>query len=166
MKITKDIEAFSFISEALLKQNEKSMGISDECAYRGFSESLRNEISSMSDINIHALSEEEEDDIYEYYELMRNMLAESLPDLKCAVGHIISDSWYDSDIENNDVSMPSVLSAVENSNPDWNITGSSIAMLKALQRVHDSRHVSDWDSFFKMFTFTEDGIYINTDILT
>jgi hypothetical protein len=164
MNITKDIEAFSFISEALLKQNEKSMSVSDECAYRGFSQSLKDEI--LAAYNIDSDSLDDEDEAYKYYDLMRDMLAESLTDLKCAVGHIISDSWYDSDIENNDVSMPSVLSAVENSNPDWNITGSSIAMLKALQRVHDSRHVSDWDSFFKMFTFTEDGIYINTDILT
>jgi hypothetical protein len=164
MNITKDIEAFSFISEALLKQNEKSVGITEECSYRGFSQKLRNEISAAYGINSDSL--DDEDEAYKYYDLMQEILSNTPTDLKCAVGLIISNSWYDSDIENNDVSMPSVLSAIENSNPDWNITGSSIAMLKALQRIHDSRNVSEWDSFFKMFTFTEDGIYINTDILT
>jgi hypothetical protein len=164
MNITKDIEAFLFISEALLKQNEESIGITGDCAYRGFSQKLKDEISAAYSINSDSL--DDEDEAYKYYDLMQEILSNTPTDLKCAVGFVISDSWYDGDIENNDVSMPSVLSAIENSNPDWNITGSSIAMLKALQRVHDSRKVSEWDSFFKMFTFTEDGIYINTDILT
>lgn len=164
MSVTNDINAFSLITESLLKQNEKSIHIGGDCAYRGFSESLREQISEK--FNISVSPEEDEDNLYNNYYLLNEIISAESPDLKCAIGFIISDSWYNLDIEDGDITTPSVLEAVQDSNPDWVITESSMSMLKSLQKIHDRKNVEEWENYFKLFTFTEDGTYINTDILT
>ena len=141
--ITNDYEAYIFIKNHLLKQNEKALSDTEDCQYRGFSSSsidaLKDEanIIATDDDKFH---DEQISDIF--YELYYN----AVPDLKCAVGCLILDSFYDPNIEGTAISTnDAVWEAVVKSNPAWPLTDKSFHMLKALQNIHDSVFPDIWE---------------------
>lgn len=159
MDIKSDIEAFEFITSNLLKQNEKSMSSTDECAYRGYSEKIKDEVMAE-----HELSQEDldEDDKWGYFcEIFMDY--DIQPDLKCAVGHIIPDELYDGNIESKPVDDPDIMGIIIEAYPNWNININSRTMLMRLQRIHDCSHTKDWENRFKSFKFNNDGTFLDSD---
>ncbi|MEY2912201.1 MAG: hypothetical protein RLZZ184_1510 [Cyanobacteriota bacterium] len=68
--------------------------------------------------------------------------------LKCAVGHIISDEVYDEQLESQTVDNTHVLDAVKVSCENWEVTDNSLGMLKVLQRIHDQIDIERWETYF------------------
>ena len=62
---------------------------------------------------------------------------------KCAVGVLISDEFYDKDLEGSNIQDIDVLLAL-NYSIGRDISYSEKEMLFALQRMHDTRTVDDW----------------------
>lgn len=153
LSIVTDEEAFSYISSALIKQKERSVGIGEECAYRGFSSTAMSELSKrlFGTVDYSNLDEEQNDLFNEsLYELIDS-------DIRCAVGHIIDDSCYDTSIEGESIESDYVIALVDKSNPDWDITSKSLEMLKKLQRIHDAVKPSYWELTLSKFKFDENG---------
>ena len=62
--------------------------------------------------------------------------------LKCAVGCLITDEAYDSDIEGTDIGEDTVKRALLMSQIDT--SAKTISFLTRLQRVHDNLNVDEW----------------------
>lgn len=144
MNITTDKEAFEYIRQYLLTQNEKSIDEGANCMYRGI---LQKDLKSLDN-----LGNSEDQDWWEnggedaYYEA----LADLPKDARCAVGAIISDDVYDPEIENSGIQdNPGVLELVQESNPNWKVDYSSKEMLSTLQRIHDRNQPEQWWRLFK-----------------
>lgn len=156
MNITKDIEAYQYVKEMLLQQNEKSLD-ADRCSYRGYSEKLFNEIAqSMFKLDYEELGSCSDNQMDSFYE----ELYSRKPDLRCAVGFLIQDKFYSNGLEENSIDERMVVDRVERSNPNWVMGDSSIKMLKELQIIHDSKDPIKWPSLLEEFKFDQDGNYL------
>ena len=158
-QIKSDIDAFEIITRNLILQNERSMNHLEECAYRGFSQKLQDQVRSEHEISQQDLDEDDRwsdfCEIFQDYDIQ--------PDLKCAIGHIIPDDLYDSDIENSAADTPSVLQIVMEAHKDWEITDASVKMMLQLQKIHDGKFPPDWVLHFSSFKFHEDGTFLSAD---
>lgn len=156
INITTDEEAFFHITSSLIKQNEKSIGIGEECAYRGFSSESMSELSKrLFGTAKHSDLNEDQKDLFNesLYELIN-------PDIKCAIGHIIDDDSYDTSIEGESIKSDYVIHIVEQSNPQWELTGKTLEMLEKLQVTHDTVMPSYWEDVFSKFKFDNYGGYL------
>lgn len=73
------------------------------------------------------------------------------PTLKCAVGSLISETYYEWNLEDSMIDKDGpVYTAVSKSNPDWDIDEDSVGMLLAMQRFHDEVNVGDWEWLFEV----------------
>lgn len=156
-KTIKDIDIFNQIKNHLLEQNEKSLGVLGGCAYRGITQDDLDTV--WGDVyetppplikNCHIWSLETTNAVLD----MRDEITASL---KCAVGCIINDDFYISDLEENSVAQKHVRAAVINSNLDWKFEFSSEEMLTSLQRLHDQYGVDEWPSVLESFKFDGSG---------
>lgn len=154
--ITNDKEAFQVIRNHLLTQMEKSVDTGSTCLYRGYSEKIRILAEDAARV-------ETGNDVLDYdYDILYEHLNAIGPDLKCAVGAIISDQHYDYDIEESGFDNLLVQEAVEKSNPNWNLKDSSIGMLMILQMIHDVSDVDLWTKNLKEsnYEFDDNGNFI------
>ena len=62
--------------------------------------------------------------------------------LKCAVGCLITDEAYDSDIEGDDIGEATVKRALQDSQIDT--SAQTVSFLTRLQHVHDNLNVDEW----------------------
>lgn len=83
-----------------------------------------------------------------YRGFIRDSEGQIIDQLKCAVGHIISDDIYDDSLESQTVENQDVIQAVKSSCENWDITDNSLGMLKVLQRIHDMIDPERWEFFF------------------
>lgn len=158
-EIRTDLDAFEYVVEKLLEQNQKSMDMDETCQYRGYKlETIKNAYDEMSKDYPYGLDELSLD--------FAEFLTSIPSDAKCAVGHLISDNVYYNSIEGEGLNYE-VYEMVKLSNPNW-LTGdlnldddSSWRMLQHLQKIHDRESVAEWAfSFIEMRgSFNEDGTY-------
>lgn len=152
-EITNDYEAFLKVKAHLLTQKDKCIdSISHSCSYRGYLE--RDVDQVRSDINEELLNElgedafefESMDEIQRISEQLYHLV--SIGEInygQCAVGCLIKDEYYDQDsIEEKAVTDDSVIVAIMESNPKWEIDDISINLLQNLQTVHDRTNIWDW----------------------
>lgn len=143
--ITNDREAFEFVRNHLLTQNEKSVADNLDCLYRGYSEAKIEELKVKAG---EIIEEDEEEYVWESDkdQVFLDLLAEINPDSMCAVGCLIMDRFYDSEMEGKTIEPDEwVWEAVVKSNPVWKMTDSSLEMLKKLQSIHDRSYPSQWE---------------------
>ena len=143
--ITNDREAFEFVRNHLLTQNEKSIADNLDCLYRGYSETKIEELKVKAG---EIIEEDEEDNVGESDkdQVFLDLLSEVNPDSMCAVGCLIMDRFYDSEMEGKTIEPDEyVWDAVVKSNPVWKMTDSSLQMLKRLQTIHDGSYPSQWE---------------------
>lgn len=62
-------------------------------------------------------------------------------DLKCAIGWLIDDEWYESSFEDKKVTDKRVFSAVKKSVPNWKI---DMDLLQQFQSIHDEFQPNEW----------------------
>lgn len=159
--IKTDLDAFNYISEQLIKQNKVSMDMDYSCSYRGYSDELFFESTGYEKVffleNAYQNSETNIDVNKVYEDLLSNK-----PDLKCAVGHLISDDYYHMTIEGLNVFNPELCELVQGSNPEWKIEDSSKVMMVLCQRIHDTEDPSLWPKVMNenYFSFSSDGKFI------
>lgn len=160
-KLTTDLEVFQYVTEKLLAQGERSVSIDDgySCNYRGFSSKVIKELDKEFDENYNHLDDDDE----LKGEIKTRIMEQIVPDLKCAVGHIIDNSVYDISLEEKQADDSSVLNAIKESNPYWDFLDSSMEMLMVLQAIHDREEVGLWKVYFDKFTFDENESFISTD---
>jgi hypothetical protein len=137
ISIKSDFEAFNFVCLHLLSQNDKCSGPVQDCAYRG-----------------------EDGDVNEYGEYQYDPTDYIYHNGKaCAVGVLIKDEFYKTDLEGNSVDYDEVQIAVFQSHPLWDITERSMALLDNLQKLHDSYSVDLWPSLMWYIS----SFFIKTD---
>ena len=145
--ITNDYEAFLFIENHLLTQNAKAMNDSEDCQYRGYSDVTLNAVREEASL----LAREKVEDYVEIddsaFDLFYDILPTKSCDAMCAVGCLILDQFYESNMEGEAIDGNDyVLEAVIQSNPAWKVTEKSFHMLKKLQKIHDGMTVETWES--------------------
>lgn len=153
--IKTDLDAFNYVAEELLKQNDKSMNNTEDCQYRGF---LYSQVEN-------AMSEATTDTDDFDYDVFLDVLYSENATAKCAVGHLISDDLYDDSIEGT-LLDEYIVDIVKQSNPDWVITSKSFNLLKRLQKTHDSLPVERWRKEFDNIrhNFDENGCYCGGEL--
>jgi hypothetical protein len=155
-EITNDYEAFLKVKAHLLTQKDKCIdAITHSCSYRGYLE--RDVDQVRSDVNEELLNEFGEDafefETMDEIERIREQLYHlvSIGEInygQCAVGCLIKDDHYDQDyVEEKAVTDDSVIVALMESNPKWQIDDISINLLQNLQQVHDRINVASWRSY-------------------
>jgi|TARA_R110000824_G_scaffold320638_4_gene507623 hypothetical protein len=123
MSIANDMEAYEFVKNGMLNQDCRSDDMNGACRYRG-----GDWIQDGPDYHD------------KYFEANGK---------KCAVGFLISDEYYDQNFENDTIDAGGdVQKAIENSNPEWDLSEDSIKVLVGLQRIHDHYSVDSWLSTF------------------
>jgi hypothetical protein len=141
--ITNDREAFEFVRNHLLTQNEKSIADNLECMYRGYSEAKIEELKVKAG---EIVEEEEIEWEADKDQVFLDLLTETSPESKCAVGCLILDDFYTYEMEGKTIEPDEwVWEAVVKSNPVWKLTDSSLEMLKRLQSIHDGSYPSQWE---------------------
>lgn len=63
-------------------------------------------------------------------------------DLKCAIGWLIDDKWYESSFEDKKVTDRRVFGAVEKSVPHWKV---DMELLQEFQDIHDHFEPNLWE---------------------
>lgn len=158
-EIKTDLDAFIFIKNKLMEQGARSINHDDECQYRGFSNKLLEDIELQVDKMVNSQIDEEGFEFefgseihWDLESAARFKITSEIPyDMKCAVGHLISDDFYDPAFEGEGiVGNETILEAIANSNPHWQMGESSENMVSVLQAVHDQREVYEWEKFFKI----------------
>jgi hypothetical protein len=61
--------------------------------------------------------------------------------LRCAVGVVIDDNWYSTDLEGKGAYNPKITSLLRN---NLKFTFNQVTILKRLQIIHDERQVKNW----------------------
>jgi len=141
--ITNDREAFEFVRNHLLTQNEKSIADNSECLYRGYSEAKIEELKVKAG---EIVEEEEIEWEADKDQVFLDLLTEANPESKCAVGCLILDDFYTYEMEGKTIEPDEwVWDAVVKSNPVWKMTDSSLQLLKKLQSIHDGSHPDHWE---------------------
>lgn len=151
LKTDKDV--FDYITNNLLQQNERCIQAetNETCGYRGYRKADLNKKS-------REIFNMDFDSLDEYDEML--ICTEELDfNLKCAVGFVIEDSFYDGNIEGNTVEDEIVKEIVIKSLPNWVRNNNSFGMLRMLQSTHDFNDPIHWEHEFKRFRFTKDGEY-------
>ena len=155
--ITNDREAFQYVKNMLLKQDEKSTDLSDNCQYRGWSEELVDEVRHKIYVDPSELDDEEDFDSNRFLDREDELLWETIASMptntKCAAGWLIHDNFYHQNFEGETVNPASndIWDVIKLSNPVWFTTEKSLSMVKQLQSIHDQEHVSDWSEKFESF---------------
>ena len=171
-----DYEIFTKIRNHLLNQNERSMNQVGDCGYFGLKESVKDEIrKDLRDRHMIPLLDEDgeiiDDDEYrewEHEETIEEAFSYALEKfvlydcddsklMRCAVGAIIDFEFYDFGIEGSSISENAVLEAVQNSNPNWQITLNGVKMLECLQNTHDKIVPKNWAWFLSKISEFFDG---------
>jgi len=155
-EITSDYEAFLKVKAHLLTQKDKCIdAITHSCSYRGYLE--RDVDQVRSDVNEELLNEfgedalefESMDEIQRISEQLYHLV--SIGEInygQCAIGCLIKDEQYDPDyVEEKAVTDESVIVALTESNPKWEIDDISMNLLENLQQVHDRVNVTDWRKY-------------------
>lgn len=157
--ITSDKEAFIYISNHLINQNDKSIDYFETCMYRGYTQKQKEEARRYAEQNYNMEFDGDYEDEMAYGDELAMEYFHELPqDAKCAVGAIISDEFYSHQLEEkNFIDNDDVIKAVVNSNKDWNMTNSSYSLLTILQSIHDSSNVSDWSIILNPDNFKFDS---------
>lgn len=143
--ITNDREAFEFVRNHLLTQNEKSIADNLDCMYRGYSEAKIEELRVKAG---EIIEEDEEEYVWESDrdQVFLDLLTETNPESKCAVGCLVLDDFYSYEMEGKTIEPDEwVWDAVVKSNPVWKMTDSSLEMLKKLQSIHDGSNTEHWE---------------------
>jgi hypothetical protein len=141
--ITNDREAFEFVRNHLLTQNEKSIADNLECMYRGYSEAKIEELKVKAG---EIVEEEEIEWEADKDQVFLDLLTEANPESKCAVGCLILDDFYSYGMEGKTIEPDEwVWDAVVKSNPVWKMTDSSLQLLKKLQSIHDGTYPEQWE---------------------
>ena len=161
-----DEQMFDKIKEHLLTQMHKSMTVNGTCAYRGiapkdfyehWTEEAARELGrdiSFRDIEDGAIYK----DSYHYDEIVK--FFDTIPkNAACALGCILSDEFYKKEFNTLGITKEEVKQAVRDSNPNWDMSGYSWAMLKRLQEIHDTDMPETWEVLLSGFSFMEDGTY-------
>lgn len=78
--------------------------------------------------------------------------------LKCAIGCIISDEFYDELIEGSTADVEEVISAIQNSNPDLVIDEDVQTLFMLMQNLHDKIIPEHW--FYMAFLYYRDMNFI------
>jgi hypothetical protein len=167
--IKTDKDAFLFVKEQLLKQDEKSINSSEDCVYRGYSQNFLDNLREQAQKVVYGDDEDTatNDCFADSEDYFLDLLANHGTDLKCAAGHLILDELYDPNIEGQTVMEDSEIEqSIKLSNPEWNYQESSFELVKALQSIHDFVQVSKWPEIFNELEeyFYEDGSYIKNNI--
>ena len=133
--ITDNIEAYTFIRNHLVNQKIKAVTADfGDCRYRG---------GRFVNVPDH-------DDMT------------FVPDgTMCAIGCIISDKYYDSKLEDNNISSDGVEQAVRDSNPDWNWDDNTLELLTAMQYIHDDMEIDQWEMAFDLI---DERIEVNGEL--
>jgi hypothetical protein len=77
--------------------------------------------------------------------------------MKCAIGCLMKDEFYNEEFETKSISDLGVYRAVANSVPNWEVNK---VMLSKLQNIHDVELVEDWEGLLNDFyDFIENGKY-------
>ncbi len=81
----------------------------------------------------------------------------SLGYMKCAIGCLIKDEFYNEEFETKSITDLGVYRAVANSVPNWEVNK---VMLSKLQNIHDVELVEHWEDLLNDFyDFIENGKY-------
>lgn len=154
--IKTDLDAFNYVAESLLRQNDKSMNNEEDCQYRGFL------YSQVEKAMTKAITENDDFDHDAFLDILYSQNAMA----KCAIGYLISDENYDQDIEGKGLDED-IVEIVRQSNPDWNITEKSGELLMRLQKTHDSLPVERWRKEFESIRndFDDEGNYFGGSLI-
>lgn len=142
-EITNDYEAFLKVKAHLLTQKDKCVdAISTSCSYRGFLERDVDQVRSEIDFSYYDEAERISEQLYHLVSIGEINYGQ------CAVGCLIKDEHYDQNyLEERAVTDDSVIVALMESNPKWQIDDISINLLQNLQTVHDRTNVKDWTHY-------------------
>lgn len=153
--IKTDLDAFNYVVDSLLKQNDKSMNNSEDCQYRGFLHSQVEKAMSAATIDVDDFD----------YDIFLDILWSESATAKCAIGHLISDEHYDDQIEGKMLDSE-IIDIVKLSNPNWIINNKTFDLLKRLQKTHDSLPVNRWRKEFDNIrhNFDENGCYYGGEL--
>lgn len=150
--IKTDEEAFFHIRDHLLTQKVRSINESEDCAYRGISREDYDKLDTAAFQYASSLNHDNEDEdgieIYDDYQIRDDYRLNHFhdyPQKYCAIGIIVADEFYTSEMENNSVSDDLVQMVIIKSNPNWQIDRNSIDLLNNLQEVHDRVHSERWE---------------------
>jgi hypothetical protein len=142
--VINDYEAFCLVQDHLLSQNEKAKDTNDDCQYRGYLPSTLEDIMNKAQQDVIDSTNEYDDEVI--FSRMYDLLADTLPDAKCAVGCLITDDFYNQSFEGRTLERSChVWDAVETSNPLWHMNDASYEMLRKLQTIHDNNETEIWE---------------------
>lgn len=161
-EIKSDYDAFIFMKNHLLNQKERCVDDAETCRYRGHLPYTIDIIKSEIDADLF------DDDSGDGNALLYEKLQSTPYDAKCAVGALISDTFYSEDLEERSAfDDEEVIGAVWNSHPEWNnFDDISRVMLSIMQKIHDGMRPSEWAGYLddKKWFFSEDGKFIKTAV--
>jgi hypothetical protein len=167
MVITNDYEAFTYVRDMLIKQNEQSTDTNANCQYRGYSENLCQKIREESEewvINNPDKANKVSNDFLDAEDAYFYEKIYELPfDTKCAAGFLINDNFYQDHFEGNAITDNSqIWQAVKISNLNWKTTESSFNLVKTLQSIHDNNQPEDWQYLLSKVESNFDSTYTYT----
>lgn len=147
----KDIDIYNKVVTKLIEQDERCSDEEHNCRYRGWKDSTKADIKSRF-----------ENPFGDDYDQFISALYNQTPDLKCAVGHLITDELYSPNIETRTVDSE-IFDIVQKSNPDWEISDKSFVMLQRFQHIHDNVSVAIWQDFLDKMKdcFDNDGNFVD-----
>lgn len=173
-KITSDKEAFDFIKNHLLKQNEKAES-GGYCLYATHLKETQLEVYNQVMEETKGLSSSDFSDDYDFDEVQGKLLEEIDYNSFCAIGCLFST---DKNFIRTQVGLlegemisggSSVLEGIIRLYPEWCITNDSISMLKSLQFIHDSKDPEEWNNIIfsieRCFTNDDSPEFIAKDIV-
>ena len=141
--IRTDEEAYKFVMQKLLEQNERSTEEGGDCQYRGYKSETILDLRTKAGM----LYNEDEEDNTEFHEELLKLLAATPYNAKCAAGFLIDDNVYSYHLEGQTVQYENTVHEyIQKSNPLWNMNENSVAMVERLQQIHDSDSIDDWES--------------------
>jgi len=128
-EVTSDSEAFLAVLDHLFTQGKRSMQYEiGDCVYRGS----------------NTPNEESLDGVYGPLDLDLEFWHPENEPLACAVGCLISDKYYTSDIEGEIVDSVKIQNIIRLSHPNWPIDEQSFTILRNLQVLHDRVEPNYW----------------------
>ena len=164
-KITSDKEAFDFIKNHLLKQNEKAENSVGCCLYATHLKETKLEVYNQVMEETKDLLGSDVPDDYDFDEVQWKLLEEIDYNSFCAIGCLFS---IDKNFIRTEVGLlegemisggSAVLKGIVKLYPEWFITNDSISMLKSLQFIHDSKDPEEWNNIISSI----EGCFTNDD---
>lgn len=163
-KITSDKEAFDFIKNHLLKQNEKAES-GGSCLYATHLRETQLKVYNQVMEETKGLLSSDFSDDYDFDEVQGKLLEEIDYNSFCAIGCLFS---IDKNFIRTEVGLlegemisggSAVLKGIVKLYPEWFITNDSISMLKSLQFIHDSKDPEEWNNIISSI----EGCFTNGD---